>query len=288
MDVYLPIANLSVNALVMIALGAGVGLLSGMFGVGGGFLTTPLLIVYGIPPTVAAASAASQVTGASVSGVFAHFRRGGVDVKMGAILVAGTIASLAGMPLPGARFSSQSTTKFTAIASTAMEAAGITDPADRDCGIARPIRVTEILPGLALEGGADMRCDTARALAHWTRDFVQPAAARLPGAPRVTAMTLGTTYFCRPVVGGASTSRLSEHAVGNAIDIAAFRFDDGTDLTVAPREDSGDLLESFQAAVRASARAAVPSATQPSATPPARRSMSGCSRPRSRLRTTVG
>jgi uncharacterized membrane protein YfcA len=91
MDVYLPIANLSVNALVMIALGAGVGLLSGMFGVGGGFLTTPLLIVYGIPPTVAAASAASQVTGASVSGVFAHFRRGGVDVKMGAILVAGGV-----------------------------------------------------------------------------------------------------------------------------------------------------------------------------------------------------
>ena len=68
MDIYLPIANLSVNALVMIALGAGVGLLSGMFGVGGGFLTTPLLIVYGIPPTVAAASAATQVTGASVSG----------------------------------------------------------------------------------------------------------------------------------------------------------------------------------------------------------------------------
>ncbi|WP_375272915.1 sulfite exporter TauE/SafE family protein [Sphingomonas sp.] len=92
MDVYLPIANLSVNALVMIALGAGVGLLSGMFGVGGGFLTTPLLIVYGIPPTVAAASAASQVTGASVSGVFAHFRRGGVDVKMGAILVSGGVA----------------------------------------------------------------------------------------------------------------------------------------------------------------------------------------------------
>ncbi|WP_294357056.1 sulfite exporter TauE/SafE family protein [uncultured Sphingomonas sp.] len=91
MDVYLPIANLSVNALVMIALGAGVGLLSGMFGVGGGFLTTPLLIVYGIPPTVAAASAASQVTGASVSGVFAHFRRGGVDVKMGTILVAGGV-----------------------------------------------------------------------------------------------------------------------------------------------------------------------------------------------------
>jgi uncharacterized protein len=65
MDLYLPIANLSVNALVIIALGGVVGLLSGMFGVGGGFLTTPLLIFYGIPPTVAAASAASQVTGAS-------------------------------------------------------------------------------------------------------------------------------------------------------------------------------------------------------------------------------
>jgi uncharacterized membrane protein YfcA len=71
-----------------------------MFGVGGGFLTTPLLIFYGIPPTVAAASAASQVTGASVSGVFAHFRRGGVDVHMGLVLVAGgVIGSIAGAVL---------------------------------------------------------------------------------------------------------------------------------------------------------------------------------------------
>lgn len=91
MDVYLPIANLSVNALVIVLLGGAVGLLSGMFGIGGGFLTTPLLIVYGIPPTVAAASAASQVTGASVSGVFVHFRRGGVDVKMGGVLVLGGV-----------------------------------------------------------------------------------------------------------------------------------------------------------------------------------------------------
>jgi uncharacterized membrane protein YfcA len=97
MDLYLPIANLSVNALVIIALGGGVGFLSGMFGVGGGFLTTPLLIVYGIPPTVAAASAASQVTGASVSGVSAYLRRDGVDMKMGGVLVAGGIVgSIAG------------------------------------------------------------------------------------------------------------------------------------------------------------------------------------------------
>ncbi len=91
MNVYLPIANLAVNGLVIVALGGLTGLLSGMFGVGGGFLTTPLLIFYGVPPTVAAASAASQVTGASVSGVFAHSRRGGVDYLMGGVLVAGGV-----------------------------------------------------------------------------------------------------------------------------------------------------------------------------------------------------
>ncbi|HKR17176.1 sulfite exporter TauE/SafE family protein [Rhizorhapis sp.] len=92
MDLYLPIANLSVNAIVIIGLGGLVGLLSGMFGVGGGFLTTPLLIFYGIPPTVAAASAATQVTGASVSGVFAHLHRNAVDVRMGMVMVAGGVA----------------------------------------------------------------------------------------------------------------------------------------------------------------------------------------------------
>ncbi|MCR2834815.1 sulfite exporter TauE/SafE family protein [Parerythrobacter lacustris] len=91
MDVYLPIANLSVNGLVIVALGGITGILSGLFGVGGGFLTTPLLIFYGVPPTVAAASASTQVTGASVSGVFAHRRRGGVDYKMGGVTVVGGI-----------------------------------------------------------------------------------------------------------------------------------------------------------------------------------------------------
>ena len=91
MDVYLPIANLAVNGLVIVALGALTGILSGMFGVGGGFLTTPLMIFYGIPPTVAAASAASQVTGASVSGVLAHTKRGGVDYQMGGVMVAGGV-----------------------------------------------------------------------------------------------------------------------------------------------------------------------------------------------------
>lgn len=100
MDVYLPIANLSVNALVIIGLGGLVGILSGMFGVGGGFLTTPLLIFYGIPPTVAAASASTQVTGSSVSGVIAYSRRKGVDYQMGGVLVVGGIfGTLAGAAL---------------------------------------------------------------------------------------------------------------------------------------------------------------------------------------------
>ena len=100
MDIYLPIAGLSVNALLIVALGGLVGVLSGMFGVGGGFLTTPLLIFYGIPPTVAVASATTQITGASVSGAYAHMRRGGVDLKMGAVMTAGgAIGSLVGAGL---------------------------------------------------------------------------------------------------------------------------------------------------------------------------------------------
>lgn len=89
MDVYLPIANLSINGLWIVLLGALTGILSGLFGVGGGFLTTPLLIFSGINPAVAAASAATQVTGASVSGVLAHGRNNGVDYQIGGVIVAG-------------------------------------------------------------------------------------------------------------------------------------------------------------------------------------------------------
>jgi uncharacterized membrane protein YfcA len=92
MDIYLPIAEMSVNGAVIILLGGVVGFLSGMFGVGGGFLTTPLLIFYGIPPAVAVASSATQITGSSVSGALAYWRRGQVDLKMGGVLVAGGVA----------------------------------------------------------------------------------------------------------------------------------------------------------------------------------------------------
>jgi uncharacterized protein len=91
MDIYLPIAEISVNAFVIILLGGVVGILSGMFGVGGGFLTTPLLIFSGISPAVAVASATTQITGASVSGVAAHAQRKGVDFRMGGVLIVGGI-----------------------------------------------------------------------------------------------------------------------------------------------------------------------------------------------------
>ncbi len=89
MTIYLPIAELSVNVFIILGMGAAVGFLSGMFGVGGGFLITPLLIFYNIPPVVAVATGANQVVASSVSGAISHFRRGTVDLKLGTILLLG-------------------------------------------------------------------------------------------------------------------------------------------------------------------------------------------------------
>jgi len=92
MYMYLPIALTSANYLVVVGLGLGVGLLSGLFGVGGGFLMTPLLMMIGIPPTIAAATDANQIVAASASGTFAHWRLGNVDFKMGLYLLIGGFA----------------------------------------------------------------------------------------------------------------------------------------------------------------------------------------------------
>ncbi len=100
MQIYLPIAEMSVSIFLLLGMGGGVGFLSGMFGVGGGFLMTPLLIFIGIPPAVAVASEANQVAAASVSGVIAHWRRGNVDFKMGFVmLLGGSIGSAIGVLL---------------------------------------------------------------------------------------------------------------------------------------------------------------------------------------------
>ena len=92
MDIYLPIAEVSLDIFLLLGLGAVIGFLSGVFGVGGGFLLTPLLIFIGVPPAVAVASSANQLIGASVSGVLAHWRRGNVDFKMGFVLLIGGLA----------------------------------------------------------------------------------------------------------------------------------------------------------------------------------------------------
>ena len=89
MHVYLPIAEVSVSPFVLLAIGVSVGVLSGMFGVGGGFLITPLLFLIGIPPAVAVATSANQVVASSFSGLMAHLKRRTVDLKMGSVLLGG-------------------------------------------------------------------------------------------------------------------------------------------------------------------------------------------------------
>jgi len=95
MLIYLPIAEVSVNAFVLLGLGGLVGILSGMFGVGGGFLITPLLFFIGIPPAVAVATGANQIVASSFSGVLAHLRRKTVDLRMGMVLLAGGLIGAA-------------------------------------------------------------------------------------------------------------------------------------------------------------------------------------------------
>ena len=89
MHIYLPIAEMSVNIFLILGMGGAVGFLSGLFGVGGGFLMTPLLIFIGVPPPVAVGTEANQIVASSVSGVLSHWRRANVDFKMGFVLLLG-------------------------------------------------------------------------------------------------------------------------------------------------------------------------------------------------------
>jgi uncharacterized protein len=92
MQVLLPVAGISISLPLLVGVGALVGFLSGMFGVGGGFLMTPILMFLGIPPTVAAASDSCQIVAASSSGTLAHLRLGNVDMKLGALVLTGGVA----------------------------------------------------------------------------------------------------------------------------------------------------------------------------------------------------
>ncbi|WP_333795054.1 sulfite exporter TauE/SafE family protein [Hyphomicrobium sp.] len=102
MHIYLPIAEMSVNMLLFLGMGAAVGFLSGLFGVGGGFLMTPLLIFSGIPSPVAVGTGATQIVAASVSGAIAQYRRNNIDIKMGVVLLAGgAVGSVIGVRIMG-------------------------------------------------------------------------------------------------------------------------------------------------------------------------------------------
>lgn len=132
------------------------------------------------------------------------------------------------------------------------EPPAIVEPDHPECGIPRPVRVNAILPGLVLDGAPVMRCELARELAFWLRDTVRPAATFLPGSPRILRVEPGSTYQCRNRV-GSEGDKVSEHAQGNAFDIMAFGLSDGSRLVIEPRQDTGNLAESFQQAIRGSA-----------------------------------
>lgn len=129
-----------------------------------------------------------------------------------------------------------------------------TDPSDPDCGIARPLSLTRLGADVALPDAPLLRCETALALARWSRDFLQPAAAALPEAAPLTALRTGPGYVCRERVGTADPDpKPSEHAYGNAVDIMAFEFAGREPLPVQPRKGDADGDEAFQRAARATA-----------------------------------
>lgn len=123
---------------------------------------------------------------------------------------------------------------------------------DAGCGVARPLRVKRIVPGVDLLPEGIMRCAAALALAEWVSGFVLPAAAYLPDRGRLTGLEHGAAYVCRRR-NNAPDGQLSEHAFGNAVDITGFRFAEGGALAVEPRAREGDIEEAFQRAFRATA-----------------------------------
>ena len=100
MEIYLPIAEISVNWAMILAMGAAVGFVSGMFGLGGGFLMTPMLVFYGVPPAIAVGTEAPVIAAASISGALSRWRSGGIDPKMGTVMLSGgLLGSFAGVEI---------------------------------------------------------------------------------------------------------------------------------------------------------------------------------------------
>ncbi|TCL74711.1 extensin family protein [Rhizobium sp. BK251] len=121
------------------------------------------------------------------------------------------------------------------------------------CGIDKPIAVSEVLPGIKLLPEGQMRCEAALSLAHWLRESVIPAASvALKDKGDIVAVNQASSYICR-LRNGAEAGKISEHARGNAIDIASFTLKKGKQVAVEPRREDSTLTGAFQRAVSASA-----------------------------------
>ncbi|WP_075289692.1 extensin family protein [Pararhizobium arenae] len=120
------------------------------------------------------------------------------------------------------------------------------------CGIDKPLKVTTVLPGITLKPEGTMRCETALELARWTKEAVLPAAkAALESEGELTTINQASSYICR-LRNNAKAGKISEHARGNAIDIASFTFKSGKTIAIEPRDEDSTLSGAFQRAVTAS------------------------------------
>ncbi|MBO6784287.1 MAG: extensin family protein [Alphaproteobacteria bacterium] len=128
----------------------------------------------------------------------------------------------------------------------------VLDDDDAQCGILRPVIVSQAAHGVQLNPPGPMRCATALALAEWVDTFVVPASRNLPERGLLTQINQSSPYVCRRR-NNLPTGKLSEHAFGNALDISSFEFAEGRPIPVEPREREGTPAEAFQRAVRASA-----------------------------------
>jgi hypothetical protein len=119
------------------------------------------------------------------------------------------------------------------------------------CGIDKPIKVSEALPGIKLKPDGVFRCPVALALARWMKESVIPAATvAAPDQGRITVINQASSYICR-LRNGAETGKVSEHARGNAIDVASFSFEKGEDIAVRPRREDPTLIGAFQRSISA-------------------------------------
>ncbi|WP_417424564.1 extensin family protein [Hoeflea sp.] len=123
---------------------------------------------------------------------------------------------------------------------------------ENGCGITAPYAITEIASGVILKPATQLRCETALALAQWVGTVVIPATSALPGEASLQAINHGSTYVCRRH-NNLATGKMSEHAIGNAIDVANFEFTGRKPIGISPRADDGNIEEAFQRAVRAGA-----------------------------------